>query len=92
MSPRKIRTVYVVSKFPVRLYVHKKQTPCSRTVIIAEIHDLVIADGRLKVREIAGAVGISSERVHYILHQHLNEKIVSARCTRKLRLLTVDKK
>uniref|UniRef100_T1IEW0 Uncharacterized protein n=1 Tax=Rhodnius prolixus TaxID=13249 RepID=T1IEW0_RHOPR len=29
-------------------------------------------DRRVKVREIASAVGISNERVHNILHQHLD--------------------
>jgi histone-lysine N-methyltransferase SETMAR len=37
-----------------------------------------------KVREIASAVGISSERVHNILHQHLNMRKLSARWVPRL--------
>uniref|UniRef100_T1HY16 Uncharacterized protein n=1 Tax=Rhodnius prolixus TaxID=13249 RepID=T1HY16_RHOPR len=40
--------------------------------IIDKIHDMVMDDRRVKVREIASAVGISNERVHNILHQHLD--------------------
>ena len=58
--------------------------------IIDKIHDMVIDDRRVKVREIASAVGISSERVHNILHQHLGMKKLSARWVP--RLLTVDHK
>jgi len=47
-------------------------------------------DRRAKVCEIANAVGISSERVHNILHQHLNMRKLSARWVP--RLLTVDQK
>ncbi|XP_011165249.1 histone-lysine N-methyltransferase SETMAR-like [Solenopsis invicta] len=47
-------------------------------------------DRRVKVREIASAVGISNERVHNILHQHLDISKLSARCVP--RLLTLDQK
>jgi hypothetical protein len=47
--------------------------------IIDKIHDMVMDDRRVKVREIASAVGILSERVHNILHQHLNMRKLSAR-------------
>uniref|UniRef100_T1ICU8 Uncharacterized protein n=1 Tax=Rhodnius prolixus TaxID=13249 RepID=T1ICU8_RHOPR len=36
-------------------------------------------DRRVKVREIASAVGISNERVHNILHLHLDMTKLSAR-------------
>jgi hypothetical protein len=58
------------------------------TEIVDKILDM--DDGRVKVREIASAVGISSERVHNILHQHLNKRKLSARWVP--RLLTVDQK
>jgi histone-lysine N-methyltransferase SETMAR len=58
--------------------------------IVDKIHDMVMDDGRAKVREIASAVGISSERVHNILHQHLIMRKLSARWVP--RLLTVDQK
>jgi hypothetical protein len=58
--------------------------------IVDKIHDMVMDDRRVKVLEIASAVGISSERVHNILHQHLNMRKLSARWV--LRLLTVDQK
>jgi histone-lysine N-methyltransferase SETMAR len=35
--------------------------------IIEQMHDMVLDDGRMKVREIAETVGISKERVGYIL-------------------------
>jgi histone-lysine N-methyltransferase SETMAR len=56
--------------------------------MINKIHDMVLADRRLKVREIAEAVGISNDRVHNILHEHLGMKKLSARWVP--RLLTVD--
>jgi hypothetical protein len=58
--------------------------------IVDKIHDMVMDDRRVMVREIASAVGISSERVHNILHQHLNMRKLSARWV--LQLLTVDQK
>jgi len=36
---------------------------------MTKIHDLVLADRRLKVREIAETVGISKDRVSHILHE-----------------------
>jgi hypothetical protein len=45
--------------------------------IFDKIH-MVMDDRRVKVREIASAVGISSEWVHNILHQHLNMRKLSA--------------
>ena len=58
--------------------------------IVDKIHDMVMDDRRVKVREIASAVGISSERVHNILLKHLNMRKLSARWVP--RLLTVDQK
>jgi len=58
--------------------------------IIDKIHDMVMDDRRVKVREIASAVGISNERVHNILHKHLDMKKLSARWVP--RLLTLDQK
>jgi DNA-binding Lrp family transcriptional regulator len=36
------------------------------------VRDKVLDDGRMKVREIAETVGISKERVGYILHEELD--------------------
>ena len=58
--------------------------------IVDKIHDMVMDDRRLKVREIASALGISSEWVHNILYQHLNMRKLSARWVP--RSLTVDQK
>jgi histone-lysine N-methyltransferase SETMAR len=58
--------------------------------IVDKIHDMVMDDRKVKVREIASAVGIFSEWVHNILHQHLNMRKLSARWVP--RLLTVDHK
>ena len=47
--------------------------------MVDKIHDTVLQDRRVKVREIAEIVGISDERVRNILHAHLNMKKLSAR-------------
>jgi len=39
-----------------------------------KIHDMVLADRRIKVREVEEAVDISYERVVHILHNELNLK------------------
>ncbi|GBP33923.1 Putative uncharacterized protein FLJ37770 [Eumeta japonica] len=40
--------------------------------IVDKIHEMILDDRRMKVRELAHAVGISSERVHHILHEYLD--------------------
>lgn len=57
---------------------------------VNKIHDIVLADRRLKVREIVEMTGISDERVRNILHEHLGMRKLSARWVP--RLLTVDQK
>lgn len=58
--------------------------------IIDKIHVMVMDDRRVKVRDIASAVGISEKRVHNILHTHLNMKKLAARWV--LLLLMLDSK
>lgn len=58
--------------------------------IVNKIHDIVLADRRVKIRELAEAVHISTERVFHILHDILGMKKLSARWVP--RLLTVDQK
>lgn len=58
--------------------------------IIDKIHDMMMDDRRVKMREIASAVVISNERVHNILHQHLDMKKLPARWVP--RLLMIDQK
>lgn len=58
--------------------------------MIDKIHDIVLADRRVKVREIVEIVNISYERVHNILHEHLDMKKLSAKWVP--RLLTIDQK
>jgi hypothetical protein len=58
--------------------------------IVVKIHDMLMDDRGVKVREIASAVGISSEQVRNILHQNLNMRKLSARWVP--RLLTVAQK
>jgi histone-lysine N-methyltransferase SETMAR len=59
-----------------------------RTAIIPEtidkVHDMVLADRRLKVREIAETIGISADRVHHILTEELGMSKVSARWVPRL--------
>jgi transposase len=42
--------------------------------IIEQVHDMILDDQRMKVREIAENIGISKERVGYILHEKLDMK------------------
>ena len=51
---------------------------------------MVLDDRRIKVREIAETIGISKERVGYILHEELDMKKLCARWVP--RLLTADQK
>ncbi|CAK9833005.1 Mariner Mos1 transposase [Anthophora retusa] len=57
---------------------------------VKKIHDMVMNDRRVKVRDISQAVNISIDRVHNILHEHLQMKKLSARWVP--RLLTNDQK
>ena len=58
--------------------------------IIEQVHDMVLDDRRMKVREIAETIGISKERVGYILHEELDMKNLCAGWVP--RLLTADQK
>jgi len=58
--------------------------------IIEQVHDMLLDDRRMKMREIAETIGISKECVGYILHKELNMKKLCARWV--LRLLTADQK
>ncbi|XP_033232192.1 uncharacterized protein LOC117183121 [Belonocnema kinseyi] len=58
--------------------------------IVDKIHGMILNDRRMKVREVAEAVGISIERVRHILHECLDMKKLSARWVP--RLLTLDHK
>jgi len=58
--------------------------------IIEQVHDTVLDDWRMKVREIAETTGISKKRIGYILHEELAMKKLCAR--RVPRLLTADQK
>jgi transposase len=58
--------------------------------IIEQVHDMVLDDRRMKVREIAETIRISKERVGYILHEELDMKKLCARWVP--RLLTADEK
>ena len=66
--------------------------PKSATIpeIIEQVHDMVLDDRRMKVREIAETICILKERVWYILHKELDTKKLCARCLP--RLLTADQK
>lgn len=57
---------------------------------IAKVHQMVLDDRRIKVREIAEVMNISKERVCHILNQDLGMRKLSARWVP--RLLTLDQK
>ncbi|KYN06861.1 hypothetical protein ALC62_02182, partial [Cyphomyrmex costatus] len=64
--------------------------PKEATEIVKQVHRIVLNDRKVKLRELAEAVGISKERAGYILHDVLEMKKLSARWVP--RLLTVDQK
>jgi histone-lysine N-methyltransferase SETMAR len=47
--------------------------------IIEQVHDMLLDDQQMKVREIAETIGTSKERVGYILHEELDMKKLCAR-------------
>jgi len=67
---------------------HPKSATSSE--IIEQVHLMVLADWRMKVREIAETIGISKECVGYILHEELDMKKLCARWVPCL--LTADQK
>lgn len=58
--------------------------------IVKKVQDIVLADRRVKVREVAEATGISIERTHYIITNVLDMNKVSARWVP--RLLSLEQK
>ncbi|GBP83022.1 Histone-lysine N-methyltransferase SETMAR [Eumeta japonica] len=58
--------------------------------IVNKIHEMILDDRRMKVRKLAHAIGISTERVHHILHEYLDMRKLSARWVPQL--LTLDHK
>ena len=56
--------------------------------MINKIHDFVFDDPKVKVREIAEIISISTERVVNILHTHLSMRKLCARWVP--RLITID--
>jgi hypothetical protein len=58
--------------------------------IIEQVHDVVLDDRRMKIRKHAETIGISKERVGYILHEELDTKKLCARWVPCL--LTADQK
>ncbi|KMQ83449.1 histone-lysine n-methyltransferase setmar [Lasius niger] len=67
-----------------------RQKTATTTDNIEKVHQMVLDDRRIKVREIAEAVGISKERVCHILTEDLGMKKLTARWVP--RLLTQDQK
>ncbi|GFT21120.1 histone-lysine N-methyltransferase SETMAR [Trichonephila clavipes] len=57
---------------------------------IAKVHQMVLDDSRIKVREIAEVMNMSNERLCHILNQHLGMRKLSMR--RMPHLLTLDQK
>ena len=58
--------------------------------ITEQVHDIILDDPRMKVREIAEPIGISKERVRYIFYEELDMKKLCARWVP--RWLTADQK
>jgi len=69
----------------------RSRRPVETTLdIVEKIHDMIIENRRMKVHEIAEAVGISTKRVHNILHEKLHVKKLCAWWVPQL--LTLDQK
>ena len=58
--------------------------------MVNKIHDIQLVDRRVKIREIANIVKISTERIQNVLHETLGMKKLSAKWMP--RLLTVKQK
>ena len=52
--------------------------------IIEQVHDMLLNDRWMRVREIAETTGIPKERVGYILHEELDMKKLCARWVTRL--------
>jgi histone-lysine N-methyltransferase SETMAR len=52
--------------------------------ITEQVHDMLLYDWRMKVREISETIGISKESVGYILHEELDAKKLCARWVPRL--------
>jgi histone-lysine N-methyltransferase SETMAR len=52
--------------------------------IIEQVHNMILDDRRMKLRETAETTGISKERVAYILHEELDMKKLCARWVPRL--------
>ena len=77
---------------PALKMIHVKDVQKSATTpeITEQVPNMVLDDWQIKVREIAETIGISKERVGYILHEELDMKKLCARWVP--RLLTADQK
>ncbi|XP_018308488.1 histone-lysine N-methyltransferase SETMAR-like [Mycetomoellerius zeteki] len=78
-----------------RSYVFNEERPGRLADVVTEeivekVHDMILADRRTKVREVAEAIGVSYGTAFNILHDNLGMKKLSARWMP--RLLTVDNK
>ena len=75
---------------PMMLHVLDVQLRHQLQKTFKKIHRIVLDDRKVKVREIADIVKISTERVRNILHEHLHMKKLCARWVP--RFLTIDQK
>ena len=71
---------------------HRSGRPVEVTTLemIDRIHDMVLSDRRIKVREIVEATGISQSTVFLILHEKIGVRKISARWV--MRLLSEENK
>jgi transposase len=58
--------------------------------LIEQVHDMVLAERRMKLREISETVGISKEGVGYILYEELDMKKFCARWVPRLPVWNVN--
>ena len=73
---------------------YAERSGCPNEAVIKEnikkVHRIVLYDLKIKVSEITDMVQISTERVRYILHEHLGMKNLSSRWVPLF--LTIDQK
>src|SRR5947199_4285649 len=58
--------------------------------MVNKIHDIVLADRRVKIREIANIIKISTERIQNVLHETLGMRKLSARRSLHWRTVQLD--
>jgi len=71
---------------PALKVIHVKDVQKVQQQVTEQVHDMALDERRIKVREIAETIGISKERVGYILQEELDMRKL---CTMQLVYLEI---